>query len=288
MSKSVRQRIAASVRGKPSAPRQPTEYKFGDIVLLGAAKVGKTAIADRFVNNYFTEKYDPTHAQRTFEVKALLEVEKANNKKKMILKKSFKKSVMGKSRPPLRSQQTMKKVLSVQSPGEAPSQGQANVSRAYQEAQEKGLKSLHFNLVDTPADMVEMEEMTYKATISNAKGFLLVCSFDIMDSLSFIEKRCEEIKNCRHGRETPIIIIANKHDLETNERVFEELDVNSLAAQLHVKYCTASVATEEGCNDMSELMLNEINLAAEQEEYLNSLPEDDYVYAAEEIDLGDY
>ena len=43
-------------------------------------------------------------------------------------------------------------------------------SHAYQEGKAKGLKSLQFNLVDTPADMSEMEPITYQATISNAKG----------------------------------------------------------------------------------------------------------------------
>ena len=71
----------------------------------------------------------------------------------------------------------VKSVLSVRrSGGEAApggGAGGAEESRAFQEGKAKGLKSLQFNLVDCPADMAEMEPITYQATISNAKGILL-------------------------------------------------------------------------------------------------------------------
>lgn len=44
------------------------------------------------------------------------------------------------------------------------------------------------------------------------------------------------------------------------------------------------MSTPEGCVEMSSLMLNEINIAATQEEYLDSLPEDEYMYVDEQID----
>ena len=160
------------------------------------------------------------------------------------------------------------------------------MSRAYQEGQEKGLKSLQFNMVDTPPDMKDMEPIDYQATISNAKGFLLVCSFDKPDSLAAVEEAYNDIHNARHGvdADTPIIIIANKHDMSDEADAVEQLDVSTLAAQLHVKWCVSSMASDDGLSEMSELMLNEINLAATQEEYLESLPEDEYLYVDEQID----
>ena len=52
--------------------------------IAGMSGVGKTAIADRFVNNYFTEKYNPTDSKRTYEVTSLIECEKENEKKGMV------------------------------------------------------------------------------------------------------------------------------------------------------------------------------------------------------------
>ena len=179
----------------------------------------------------------------------------------------------------------MKSVLSVRRTGEA-----ANISdsREYQEGQAKGLKSLQFTLVDTPPDIHEMEPMTYKAAISNAKGFLLVCSFDQPESIEFIEDRFNEIQKARNGMETPIVIIANKHELEESEgKVVKELDVGEVAARLHVKWCCSSMSSQEGCHEMSQVMLNEINMAAEQEEYLNSIPEDQYMYCDEMVEEED-
>lgn len=267
----MRERLAASIR---KTPKGPDVIMYGDIVILGMSKVGKTAIVDRFVNNYFTFNYTPSTGQHSYEVESLIQVEKdddeENTKKKMVFKKSFKKSVMGKSKP-LKTTQTMKRVLSVNKPGG----GGGATSSAFQEGKAKGLKTLKFNLVDTPADMVEMEPITYEATLANAKGFLLVCSFDIKESVEYIKDRYQDILNVRNIDETPIILIANKEDLET--KVWPEYEINTLSAQLKVKYCTSSVATKEGCEQMTAVMLNEINLYAEEELFQQSLPED-YVY----------
>jgi len=163
----------------------------------------------------------------------------------------------------------MKRVLTVNKSAGTDNSAQFNEGKA------KGLKELRFNLIDTPSELPEMEPFSYQATLANAKGFLLVCSFDIIESLEYIKDRYDEIKSQRKMDETPILFIANKHDLE--EKAWEEHEINTLAAQLKAKYCVSSVATKEGCGDMQEAMLNEINVFATEEAFLASLPED-YAY----------
>ena len=47
------------------------------------------------------------------------------------------------------------------------------------------------------------------------------------------------------------------------------------------------MSSPEGVAEMSGVMLNEINVAATQEEYLESLPEDQYLYVGEMIKEGE-
>lgn len=281
-SKSMRERLTESIRKKPD---EPQELNYGNIVVLGQEKVGKTSLISRFVNNYFSENYIPTSSQSTYEVVSLIQCEKDDDekgeKKKMVMKKSFKKSVMGTSRP-LKPKTTMKRVLTVNRSG-----GQ-DISRQFAEGKAKGLKEIRFNLIDTPAEMPEMEPISYQATLANAKGFLLMCSFDVEGSVEYVKERFAEIKKQRNIDDTPVLIVANKYDLD--EKAWDEYEINTLAAQLKVKYCVSSIATPEGCEEMQEKMLNEINVFATEEAFQASLPED-YAYfdkPGKEVGIGSF
>lgn len=279
--KSFRERLSSSMRGKPKPPEQ---VFYGDILVLGMEKVGKTCIVNRLVNNYFTAKYVPTRSALMYDVTGLVQCEKVDKKEKekkqMVFKKTFKKSVLGETRA-LKPRTNVKRVLTV-----TESSGK-DLSESYVEGREKGLRELRFNVVDTPHDVHEMEPIYYEAAIANAKGFLLVCAFNVENSLEYIHDRFNEIKKKRNLEETPVLLIANKYDIF--DKIWGEDKIAALAAHLQTKYCVTSVATKEGCEDMTSMMLNEINYFADEEAYRNSLPEDDAYYDEnDEYDLGFY
>ena len=86
--------------------------KYGDVVIMGAENVGKTAITNRLVYNYYTEQYIPTSTEIRYDVDALLEMaddgEVESARQNMILKRSFRSSEAGVHRPAVQKRQTIK------------------------------------------------------------------------------------------------------------------------------------------------------------------------------------
>ena len=270
-------KLTRSGKTKTSEKSKESELsgEYGDVVIMGAESVGKTAIANRLVYNNYTEQYIPTSSETRYDVDALLEMaddeEVESARPNLILRHSFKSSE-GK-----RHQADVHKNLQIKTPVKRVVSTNTNyveVGRKYTEGTIRGLKSLRFSLIDMPSDLSSMQPTTYQAILQNAKGFFLVCSFDKEDSLASIEKILTTIRNTDEG---PVVIIANKSDIPEADRVLDEKVVEHLAKKLSLPYCCASMSTKDGYEHMTELLLSEINISADLEEQENSTPED-YAY----------
>ena len=262
---------------------------------MGAQGVGKTAIANRLVYNYFTEQYLPTSGEKRYQVDALLDVCEEDGvvlktKEKLILKKSFKHSALGRNLPTAQRREetmnkraTLRRVVSTNvdcmvdeqksnefNPHPVLSK-QQSAGTAFTEGASRGLKRLKFTLVDMASDISEMQPTTYKSVLHNAAGFFLVCSFDNAESLSSIETMLQDIRNTN---DTPVVIIVNKCDICEDDRVLGEQVVAELAEQMNVEYCCASMSSKDGYEEMANLLLNVINVSAEIEEEEDAIPED--------------
>jgi GTPase SAR1 family protein len=147
-------------------------------------------------------------------------------------------------------------------------------SEAFNAGLARGLKKLRFVFVDTPSDVKEMEPYSYTAIIKNASGFLLMCSFDQAESLKYLDEKVQDINRTHKHGTIPLILVANKSDIEEEERSLEEDDVRKKATELHIKCCFTSLASPEGCEEMSGMLLNEINQFAEKDEFQAAETED--------------
>ena len=221
------------------------ETVYGKIIIFGEKGVGKTSLVYRLMNNYFTEQYMPTLSTGVFEISAYVECESD-----LKIKRFSKKQTRGTAETPARKN-TVKKVVSV-----------TCSDQIIIPPPECKLKCFKCEFVDTSPDITQMQPITYRANMAAAHGFILVCSFDIPDSLEYIKSIYEDVKKMRMTKRLPMIIVVNKSDLlseETTENSFEK-DVEVIAENSNTKFCKVSMLTGEGMNLFKELILDQMNI----------------------------
>lgn len=227
------------------------EITYGKIVVLGQAGVGKTSFIHRLVNNYFTDQYTPTTTSSSFEVTAIVECEETlkSRKDKLI---DYAKSV--------------RKVKSF-------SRSTISEQLAKQQCRTKTFK---FQLVDTTEDINEASPMEYRSTVANAHGFLLLCSSDKKSSIEYIREIYQDIAEMRINTIVPVIIIQNKDDLHSGSEDDETFDseLEQLAVSLDVETCQLSTANSSGFENLTELLLNEMNVYNDDYQTELALPDE--------------
>ena len=258
--KSLTDRLRSTFsRSKTSSTHSPIkeenrtneEITYGKIVVLGQAGVGKTSFIHRLVNNYFTDQYTPTTTSSSFEVTAIVECEDLNKtrKEKII---DYAKSV--------------RKVKSF---------SRTTISQQLAKQQCK-TKTFKFQLVDTTEDINESSPMEYRSTVANAHGFLLLCSPDNPASIQYIRDIYRDIAKMRINTIVPVLIIQNKDDLHTNSEEDENFDaeLEQLAVELDVETCFLSTANSSGFENLTELLLNEMNCYNDDYQVEMALPDE--------------
>lgn len=246
--------------------RTNEEITYGKIVVLGQAGVGKTSFIHRLVNNYFTDQYTPTTTSSSFEVTAIVECEDLLNKTKKEKFIDYAKSVR-----------------------KAKSFSRSTISQQLAKQQCK-TKTFKFQLVDTTEDINEASPMEYRSTVANAHGFLLLCSPDNPASIQYIKDIYRDIAKMRINTIVPVLIIQNKDDLHTNSEEDENFDaeLEQLAVELDVETCFLSTANSSGFENLTELLLNEMNCYNDDYQVEMALP-DEVAYseqAEEAIETG--
>ena len=237
------------------------EITYGKIVVLGQAGVGKTSFIHRLVNNYFTDQYTPTTTSSSFEVTAIVECEDLfKSKKERFI--DYAKSVR-----------------------KAKSFSRSTISQQLAKQQCK-TKTFKFQLVDTTEDINESSPMEYRSTVANAHGFLLVCSSDKPDSIQYIRDIYQDIAKMRINTTVPVLIIQNKDDLHAGSEEDETFDaeLEQLAVELDVETCLLSTANSSGFENLTELLLNEMNVYNDDCQVEMALP-DEVAYCEDEDEL---
>lgn len=265
--KSLTDRLRSTFsRSKTSTTHSPIkdtneEITYGKIVVLGQAGVGKTSFIHRLVNNYFTEQYTPTTTSSSFEVTAIVECEDLLNKTRKEKIIDYAKSVR-----------------------KAKSFSRSTISQQLAKQQCK-TKTFKFQLVDTTEDINEASPMEYRSTVANAHGFLLLCSPDNPASIQYIRDIYRDIAKMRINTIVPVLIIQNKDDLHTNSEDDENFDaeLEQLAVELEVETCFLSTANSSGFENLTELLLNEMNCYNDEYQLEMALP-DDIAYSTEDKD----
>ena len=269
--KSLTDRLRSTFSRSKSSPahtaikeesRTNEEITYGKIVVLGQAGVGKTSFIHRLVNNYFTDQYTPTTTSSSFEVTAIVECEDLNKtrKEKLI---NYAKSV--------------RKTKSL---------SRTTISQQLAKQQCK-TKTFKFQLVDTTEDINEASPMEYRSTVANAHGFLLVCSPEKPASIQYIRDIYRDIAKMRINTIVPVLIIQNKDDLHTNSEEDENFDaeLEQLAVELDVETCFLSTANSSGFENLTELLLNEMNCYNDDYQVEMALP-DEVAYSEQTEDVG--
>jgi len=227
------------------------DITYGKIVVLGQAGVGKTSFIHRLVNNYFTDQYTPTTTSSSFEVTAIVECEEnlKSRKDKLIDYAKSVRKVKSFSRTTI-SQQLAK--------------------------QQCRTKTFKFQLVDTTEDINEASPMEYRSTVANAHGFLLLCSSDKKSSIEYIREIYQDIAEMRINTIVPVIIIQNKDDLHSGSEDDETFDseLEQLAVSLDVETCQLSTANSSGFENLTELLLNEMNVYNDDYQTELALPDE--------------
>ena len=127
--------------------------------------------------------------------------------------------------------------------------------------------------------------MEYRSTVANAHGFLLLCSPDNPASIQYIRDIYRDIAKMRINTIVPVLIIQNKDDLHTNSEDDENFDaeLEQLAVELEVETCFLSTANSSGFENLTELLLNEMNCYNDEYQLEMALP-DDIAYSTEDKD----
>ena len=221
------------------------ETGYGKIIIFGEKDVGKTSLVYRLMYNYFTEQYMPTFSTEVFDISAYVECESD-----LKIKRFSKKQTRGSAEAPARKS-TVKKVVSVN-----------RSDQILIPTPECKLKCFKCEFIDTSPDITQMQPITYRANVEAAHGFILVCSFDIPDSLEYIKSICEDVKKMRVTKRLPMIIVVNKSDLLTEETTAHsfEKDVEVIAENSNTKYCKVSMLTGEGIKLFKELIFDQMNI----------------------------
>lgn len=239
--KSMTGRLRSTFRSKNAKDSQillNDEITYGKIVVLGQSGVGKTSFIHRLVNNYFTEQYTPTTTSSSFDVTALIDCEEPASKTRTDKIINYAKSA---KKPKSFSRQTISKQLV------------KNQCKT---------KTFKFQLVDTTEDINYVTPMEYRSTVANAHGFILVCSSDKKESIQYIKDINNDIAKMRKNTIVPVIILQNKDDLRVGSQEDEIFDSNlrQVALELNVETCPISTANSSGFENLTELLLNVMNL----------------------------
>lgn len=252
-----------------SLERQDTNQSvvYGKLVLLGDQAVGKTSIAHRFSHNYFTQKYTPTTGTELYDITALVQCEDVDEP---VTKESVKRKTVNMRRTGKRS--SVSRVGSVMSIGGA--------AALNEQPAQQYTKEFKFQLVDNNSEVNQSSPISYRAMISDAHGFILVCSYDNLDSIEYIKNVYEDIKILRSNKTVPVIIIANKRDVSNDVSDIQE-NLDEFINATGIKWCAISTNDAEGFEVLTELLLNEMHTFDEAEEEERSLS-DDLAFVEEE------
>ncbi|XP_057312377.1 GTP-binding protein Di-Ras1-like [Hydractinia symbiolongicarpus] len=234
----VRKRLKGFSKNKRSLFKDEEETNYGKIVLLGDAGVGKTSLIDRMANNSFTEHYNPTAITSIVNAKILIgQNDQVNEHYTSRINHNFNI---------LNNKNTAKSSLET--------------------TRIKGHKDRYccFQFVNTNADITHVAPVTYRATVANVKGVILVCAFDKSDSLKHLKEMYNSVHSITGKVDIPVVIAANKCDLKNTKISVDE--IMRVAEELGVGYCMISAASSNGCGNLIQLLLNALQSKSETTE----------------------
>jgi len=70
---------------------------------------------------------------------------------------------------------------------------------------------------DTPANLRETFPHLYESAIRENDAFILVFSLASSSGISFIRRALNDLKNIKGGHQAPVLVVANKADIESTE-----------------------------------------------------------------------
>ena len=103
------------------------------------------------------------------------------------------------------------------------------------------------DILDTAG--VETFSALRDAYMRSGDGFILVCAVDCRDSLEALTPLHEQIVKVQGRSNVPIIIAANKSDLEPDQWQFNSNEGEDLVAQFGGEYVETSAKDNSGIND---------------------------------------
>ncbi|XP_057314144.1 uncharacterized protein LOC130655410 [Hydractinia symbiolongicarpus] len=291
---SFREKLRSTFSHKISVESKTEEIMYGNMVVLGDEGVGKTSLIQRFVDNKFFDNYVPTQNICNSDVKALVECEKKKTlkKKEKSLRNTLRKTALLNSQSKLpenisdnlgkttiscrcrsiagidkKRESSLKRTLSF---------GRAQMQQIKNKENYKSLKEFNIQLVDTPGTVNLSSPATYRAILSDAKGFLIVCSFDKPSSFQSMKNIYQDIKNMNDR--VPIILVVNKEDL--NSQNIEDIGdrVCEFSRELDVQWCEVSAFKGIGFKNLIEVIMNETTHYNEQEDIADQIQDYDFFY----------
>lgn len=244
------QRVKSLQTSKPK-----TEVReYGQLLVLGAEHVGKTAVVRQFCIKGCTDDYVPTTDICTFNMSSIFQTEYEEKTSK---RKASKKSLEGK---PMR--RSISKMIRI-----GQSDGNNNVFHTI-----AGLKCLKLQLVDTPANITTSMPLQYRAMVSSVNGFLLVCTRTKKESITYVKYILRGLDELNVDEGIPRVVVVTDAEGGISDPTTESVDI--LFQDFKVTCCEIALKTKEGIDHLSMILSSALNVRDENVITEENLPSD--------------
>lgn len=98
--------------------------------------------------------------------------------------------------------------------------------------------------------------MSYRATMSNATGFVLACSFNKSEIINLVMSSLRDIKQLRQDENTPVFLVFNEND--TLAHTDKKNEIIATAKNLHINYQVVTRGEKLEFRELASTVLNEM------------------------------